>query len=355
MIVVMRTDATARQIEAVRAKIRELGYQDRPIQGVERTVVCVLGQVYPEMMDELSVLDGVETVLRVSKPYKLASREVHPMDTVVQVGDLTIGAGQVVVMAGQCSVDTEDYTLATARAVKEAGAHVLRGGAFKPRTSPHSFEGHGPRGLELLARAREMTGLPIITEVMDPRDVELVAETADILQIGSRNGQNFALLKEVGRTDKPVLLKRGMWATVEEWLLAAEHIMTQGNHNVILCERGIRTFETATRFTFDVNAIPFVKRESHLPVIADPSHGTGRWFLVEPVALAAIAAGADGLIVEVHVSPDHALSDGAQSLTPQNFARLMQRLEVLCQALGRPLHPPVGQSPAPARSDGQRA
>ncbi|MCS7276978.1 MAG: 3-deoxy-7-phosphoheptulonate synthase [Dehalococcoidia bacterium] len=354
MIVVMRTDATKQQIEAVRAKIRELGYQDRPIEGVERTVVCVLGQVYPEMMDELSVLDGVETVLRVSKPYKLASREVHPMDTVIRVGDLEIGAGRVVVMAGQCSVDTEEYTLATARAVKEAGAHVLRGGAFKPRTSPHSFEGHGAKGLELLAKARAITGLPIITEVMDPRDVELVAETADILQIGSRNGQNFALLKEVGRTNKPVLLKRGMWATVEEWLLAAEHIMTQGNHNVILCERGIRTFETATRFTFDVNAIPFVKRESHLPVIADPSHGTGRWYLVEPVALAAIAAGADGLIIEVHVSPDHALSDGAQSLTPQNFARLMQRLEVLCQALGRPLHPAVGQQPAPARGDGQK-
>ncbi len=341
MIVVMKMGATPEQIEAVCAKIRELGYRDRPIQGVERTVVAVLGQVYPEMVDEFAVMDGVETVLRVSKPYKLASREVHPFDTVVRVGGLEIGNGQVVVMAGQCSIDTEEYTMATARAVKEAGAHILRGGAFKPRTNPHTFEGHGRRGLELLARAKAETGLPIITEVLDPRDVEMVAETADILQIGSRNGQNFALLKEVGRTDKPVLLKRGMWATVEEWLLAAEHIMSQGNHNVILCERGIRTFETATRFTFDVNAIPLVKRESHLPVIADPSHGTGRWYLVEPVALAAIAAGADGLIIEVHVSPDHALSDGAQSLTPENFARLMERLRGLCEALGRPLHPPA--------------
>jgi 3-deoxy-7-phosphoheptulonate synthase len=351
MIVVMRMDATEAQIEAVSAKIREMGFRDRPIRGVERTVVCVLGHVYPEMMDELAVMEGVETVLRVSKPYKLASREVHPMDTVVRVGDLKIGSGWVVVMAGQCSVDTEEYTMATARAVKEAGAHVLRGGAFKPRTSPHTFEGHGKHGLELLAKARAETGLPIITEVLDPRDVELVAETADILQLGSRNGQNFALLKEVGRTDKPVLLKRGMWATVEEWLLAAEHIMSQGNHNVILCERGIRTFETATRFTFDINAIPLVKRESHLPVIADPSHGTGRWYLVEPIAMAAIAAGADGLLIEVHASPDHALSDGAQSLTPQNFARLMERLRVLCEAMGRPLHPPVAQ--AATRGDGQ--
>ncbi len=351
MIVVMRADATPKEVELVASKIRELGYQARPIHGVERTVVCVLGQVYPELMDELLVLDGVETVLRVSKPYKLASREVHPMDTVIRVGDLRIGGGHIVVMAGQCSVDTVDYTLATARAVKRAGAHVLRGGAFKPRTSPHSFEGHGKKGLEILAQAKAETGLPIITEVLDPRDVEIVAEVADILQIGSRNGQNFALLKEVGRTDKPILLKRGMWATMEEWLLAAEHIMSQGNHKVILCERGIRTFETNTRFTFDVNAIPWVKRESHLPVIADPSHGTGRWYLVEPVALAAVAAGADGLLIEVHVSPDHALSDGAQSLTPENFTRLMERLRVLAEALGRPLHPEVAQTSA--RGNGQ--
>ncbi|MBI1885240.1 MAG: 3-deoxy-7-phosphoheptulonate synthase [Chloroflexi bacterium] len=350
MIVVMQTDATEAQILRVQKRIRELGFKDHPIRGVERSVVAVLGQVFPELVDELSVLDGVDTVIRVSRSYKLASREVNPYDTVVRVGGLEIGSGKLVVMAGQCSVDTEEYVLATAQAVREAGAHVLRGGAFKPRTSPHSFEGHGQKGLKILAKAKTKTGLPIITEVLDPRDVDAVCQTADILQIGSRNGQNFPLLKEVGRIDKPVLLKRGMWATVEEWLLAAEHILSQGNRNVILCERGIRTFETATRFTFDVNAIPLVKRESHLPVIADPSHSTGRWYLVEPVALAAVAAGADGLLVEVHQSPDHALSDGAQSLTPDNFARLMERLRGLGEALGRPLHPLAEQQAAPAKA-----
>lgn len=344
MIVVMKTDATEAQILGVQKRIRELGLKDHPIRGVERSVVAVLGQVYPELIDEFGVLDGVETVLRVSKPYKLANREVKPDDTVVRVGHLGIGGSHLTIMAGQCSVDTMENVLATAYAVKAAGAHVLRGGAFKPRTSPHTFEGHGEKGLKILAEAKAQAGLPVITEVMDPRDVEKVARYADILQIGSRNGQNFPLLKEVGRSDKPVLLKRGMWATIEEWLLAAEHILSQGNPNVILCERGIRTFETETRFTFDVNAIPLVKRLSHLPVIADPSHSTGHWYLVEPVALAAVAAGADGLLVEVHPNPDHALSDGAQSLRPDKFQRLMARLRLLAEALGRPLHPPLTEA-----------
>ncbi|HZP25541.1 MAG TPA: 3-deoxy-7-phosphoheptulonate synthase [Dehalococcoidia bacterium] len=334
----MKTDADEGDLLNIQKRVRELGFKDSLIRGVERNVIAVLGQVYPELVDEFSVMDGVETVLRVSKPYKLASREVNPYDTVVNVGDLRIGGGELVVMGGPCSVDTEEYVMTSARGVRDSGGHIFRGGAFKPRTSPHNFEGHGVKGLALLAQAKAETGLPIITEVVDPRDVEVVSETADILQIGSRNGQNFSLLKEVGRTNKPVLLKRGMWATVEEWLLAAEHVLAQGNLQVMLCERGIRTFETATRFTFDVNAIPLVKRLSHLPIIADPSHSTGKWYLVEPVAMAAVAAGADGLLIEVHASPDHALSDGAQSLTPANFALLMEHVGAVAQAVGKPLH-----------------
>ncbi|MFQ6020376.1 MAG: 3-deoxy-7-phosphoheptulonate synthase, partial [Dehalococcoidia bacterium] len=291
MIVVMKTDATEAQVLGVQKRVRELGFKDHTIKGVERSVVAVLGQVYPELMDELSVLNGVETVLRVSKPFKLASREVNPYDTVVRVGDVEIGNGRLTVMAGPCSVDSGENVLETAQAVKEAGAHLLRGGAFKPRTSPYTFRGHGEKGLKMLAEAREASGLPVVTEVMDGRDVQLVAKYADIFQIGARSMQNFALLDEVGKAGKPVLLKRGMWATVEEWLLAAEYILAHNNANVILCERGIRTYEGATRFTFDVNAIPLVKRLSHLPIVADPSHGTGKWYLVEPVALAAVAAG----------------------------------------------------------------
>ena len=337
MIVVMKAGAQEAQVLAVQIKVRELGFKDHPIKGVERSVVAVLGQVYPELVDELSVLDGVEEVLRVSKPFKLASREVKAEDSIVRVGDLEIGGGQLVVMGGPCSVDSEENVVATARAVKAAGGHMLRGGAFKPRTSPHAFEGHGEEGLKILATARAETGLPIVTEVVDPRDVELISRYADVLQIGSRNGQNFPLLKEVGRTEKPVVLKRGMWATIEEWLLAAEHILSVGNRNLILCERGIRTFEPSTRFTFDVNAIALVKRLSHLPVLGDPSHGTGHWYLVEPVACAAVAAGADGLLIEVHPEPDHALSDGAQSLTFDNFQKLMRSVSTVARAVGKPL------------------
>src|SRR5712692_660007 len=350
MIVVMKTGATEAQVKAVQKHVRELGFKDHRIHGEERNVVAVLGHVYPELIDELGVLDGVDTVVRISQPFKLASREVNPYDTIVKVGQVEIGTGSIVVMGGPCSVDTEENVLEAARAVKAAGGHILRGGAFKPRTSPYAFRGHGEKGLHILAAAREETGLPIVTEVMDARDVELVARYADILQIGARNSQNFTLLDEVGRAGKPVVLKRGMSSTVEEWLLAAEYILSHGNRDVILCERGIRTFETATRFTFDVNAIPLVKKLSHLPVIGDPSHATGKWYLVEPVGLAAVAAGADGLMVEVHPSPDHALSDGAQSLTPANFQRLTDKVRTIGEALGRPMAQQAGaQQPARRR------
>jgi len=349
MIVIMKTGATEAQIIGVQKHIRELGFKDHVIRGVERSVVAVLGQIYPELIDELGVLEGVDSVVRVSKPFKLASREVNPYDTVIKVGPVEIGNGRIVVMGGPCSVDTEENVLEAARAVKAAGGHILRGGAFKPRTSPYAFRGHGEKGLHILAAARAETGLPVITEVMDARDVEVVARFADVLQIGTRNMANFALLDEVGRCGKPVMLKRGMSATIEEWLLAAEYILSHGNHKVILCERGIRTFETATRFTFDVNAIPLVKRLSHLPIIGDPSHATGSWYLVEPVALAAIAAGADGLLIEVHPNPDHALSDGAQSLTPANFRKLMEKVSHLAAALGRSLAPPIEQEKKPVR------
>lgn len=339
MIVVMKTGATEEQIAGVQKAIKELGFKDHRILGEERAVVAVLGRVYPELVDELGVLDGVDSVVRISKPFKLASREVNPFNTVVRVGNLSIGDGNVVVMGGPCSVDTEENVLTTARAVRDAGGHMLRGGAFKPRSSPYAFRGHGEKGLQMLAAARDETGLPVITEVMDPRDVELVAKYADVLQLGARNMQNFTLLDEVGKAARPVMLKRGLSGTIEEWLLAAEYILSHGNRDVILCERGIRTYETATRNTFDVNAIPLVKRLSHLPIIGDPSHATGAWYLVEPVGLAAIAAGADGLIVEVHPEPDHALSDGAQSLTPKNFATLVNRVQTIAQALGRDLAP----------------
>ena len=340
MIVVMKTTATEGQVLAVQKRIRELGFKDHLSRGAERTVIGVLGGVYAELQDEFAVLDGVDTVVRISKPFKLASREVKEEDTVVKVGPVEIGGGRLIVIAGPCSVDTEENLMATARAVKAAGAHMLRGGAFKPRTSPYAFRGHGEKGLEILAEARAETGLPIVTEVVDARDVGLVARYADVLQIGSRNMQNFALLEEVGKAHKPVLLKRGMWATVEQWLLAAEYILSEGNPDVVLCERGIVSHETGTRFTFDINAIPLVKRLSHLPIVGDPSHATGKWYLVEPVAIAAVGAGADGLIIEVHPDPDHALSDGPQSLTPENFSRLMERVRAVALTVGRPLHPP---------------
>jgi len=349
MIIVMKTEATEAHVLAIQKHIRELGFKDHLIRGVERNVVAVLGAVYPELLDEFAVLDGVDSVVRISKPFKLASREVKEEDTIVRVGPLEIGNGRLVVIAGPCSVDTEENVMETARAVKAAGAHMLRGGAFKPRSSPYAFRGHGEKGLKILAEARAETGLPIVTEVMDARDVDLVAHYADVLQIGSRNMQNFALLDEVGKAHKPVLLKRGMWATIEEWLLAAEYILSHGNRDVILCERGIRSYETATRFTFDVNAIPVIKRVSHLPIIGDPSHAVGKWYLVPPIALAAVAAGVDGLLIEVHPNPDQALSDGPQSLTPANFAKLMERVRTLAEAMGRPVAPSIEDQAKPVK------
>jgi len=337
MIVVMRVGSTEKEIDGVLERLKELGFKGSLSRGVERTVVGVVGQTYPELADELAVLEGVADVVPVSRPYKLASREFKPEDTVIRVGNVAIGGGNTVIMAGQCSVDTEEQMMATARVVKEAGGHILRGGAFKPRTNPYAFRGLGEKGLQILAAAKAETGLPIISEVMDPRDVELVARYTDILQVGSRNMQNFALLDEVGRSGKPVMLKRGMWAPLQEWLLAAEYVLAQGNNQVMLCERGIRTFETITRFTMDLSVIPAAKRLSHLPIIGDPSHATGYRYLVEPMAMASVAAGADGLIVELHPNPDRALSDSAQSLTFDAFRQMMERVRDVAGVVGRPL------------------
>ncbi|MEE8422634.1 MAG: 3-deoxy-7-phosphoheptulonate synthase [Dehalococcoidia bacterium] len=319
-------------------RLTELGLQGQQITGVQRTVIAVLGQVFPELRDELSTMDGVDEVLRVSKSYKLSSREVHDEDTVIKLSHgVKVGGGRPVVMAGPCSIETEEQLWQSARGVRKAGAHILRGGAFKPRSSPYSFQGLGVEGLQLLAAAGAEFGMPVITELLSLRDVDACAEYSDVLQIGTRNMQNFVLLSEAGKTGKPVMLKRGMASTIEEWLLAAEYILSEGNPNVILCERGIRTFETATRNTMDLNAIALVKRLSHLPVISDPSHGTGHWYLVQPMSLASISVGADGLMIEVHPNPDHALSDGAQSLTPANFQGLMDGVRSLAEAVGRPV------------------
>jgi 3-deoxy-7-phosphoheptulonate synthase len=333
----MKKEHTKEELQEVLDHLKENGLGAHMSVGVERTVIGVLGRIYPELAEEIEAFPGVEETIPITRPYKLASRELKPEDTVVKVGNVAIGGGTVVVMAGECSIESEEQMMATARLVKETGGHILRGGAFKPRTSPHAFRGLGEEGLKILAAARAETGLPIVTEVMDPRDVDMVAGYADILQIGTRNAQNYFLLDEVGRCGKPVLLKRGMASTVEDWLLCAEYILARGNGQVILCERGIRTFETGTRFTLDISSIPLAKRLSHLPVVADPSHGTGRWYLVEPMCLAAVAAGADGVMVEIHPNPDRALSDGAQSLKFDKFRRLMQRLDTVAEAVGRPL------------------
>src|SRR5579885_2592336 len=337
MIVVMKPEATREDVDHVVARIEELGLASHLIEGAERTVVGVVGKTYPELRPMFEVLNNVDEVVPISKPYKLSSREFNPPDTIIDVKGVRIGGGETVVMAGPCSVESEEQLMATARAVKAAGAHILRGGAFKPRTSPYQFRGLGLEGLKLLKAASQETGMPVITEVMTPEDVNVVGQYADILQIGARNMQNYHLLEECGRSDKPVMLKRGLSGEIQEWLLCAEYIIAQGNRQVMLCERGIRTFETATRNTMDVSAIPLIKRLSHLPIIGDPSHGTGKWYLVEPMAKAVVAAGADGVMVEVHPNPDHALSDGAQSLTFESFDKLMASLERVGQALGRPL------------------
>lgn len=356
MIVVMQAHSDPETIEHVLSFLKNHGLSGHVSEGVERTIIGVLGAVGPSgtrttagginpaIGEALETLPGVEQVIRVSKPYKLASREFHPLNTVVEVpaacvsdGVVRIGENQVVMMAGPCTVESEKQLMTTAAAVRKEGAVILRGGAFKPSTSPYGFRGMGEEGLKLLAKARDEFGMAVITEVMTPADVELVCEYADILQIGTRNMQNYFLLDEVGRTEKPVMLKRGMSATIEEWLLAAEYILSQGNPNVILCERGIRTFEKATRNTMDISAIPVIKRLSHLPIVADPSQGTGHRHLVPAMSLAATAAGADGLLIEVHPNPDEALKDGAQSLTISQFQDLMPQVNAVSRAIGRTL------------------
>lgn len=331
MVVVMEKNASKNEIEQVQERLHRAGFQIHLSQGVERTIIGAVGDRNRVNLESLEALPGVDKVIPIMKPFKLTSREFQQEDTVITVGDQRIGDGVIQVIAGPCAVESREKYLEVALMVKDAGATMLRGGAFKPRTSPYSFQGLEEEGLKILAEARELTGLPVITEVMDQRSVELVARYADILQIGARNMQNFFLLREVGKLNKPIVLKRGPSATLEEWIMAAEYIVSSGNSQVIMCERGIRTFETYTRNTLDLSAIPVVKRLTHLPVIVDPSHGTGKWRLVEPMALAAVAAGCDGLMIEVHQNPAEALSDGPQSLTPDNFAHLVTRLNRFSQ------------------------
>jgi len=338
MIVVLGAGHTYEHRQAVLRKIQDAGLQAHVSEGVERTIVGIVGDSRSKELlhDGLQLMPGVETVVRILHPYKLVSREFSGgKDTVVWVRDIPIGAESVVVIAGPCSVETREQVLQTAQAVKLAGAKLLRGGAFKPRTSPYSFQGLEEDALKMLVEARDLTGLPVVTEAMDNRQLELVVKYADMIQLGARNMQNYTLLRDAGRSGYPILLKRGPSATIEELLLAAEYIMAEGNHRVVLCERGIRTFENHTRYTLDLNAVPVLKQLSHLPVIVDPSQGTGKWKLVTPMARAALAAGADGLLVEVHPEPDKALSDGPQQLTPATFAAMMQQLDAIAMAVGR--------------------
>ncbi|MHC4197662.1 MAG: 3-deoxy-7-phosphoheptulonate synthase [Planctomycetota bacterium] len=337
MIVILDNNVTDDQMDQVLARIAEAHLTPHVSKGEETTVIGVVGaHLPPDLPDAIERLPGVSRIMRISKSYKLSSREFKPSNTVVEVGDVRIGDGGLVVMAGPCSIESREQLLAAAQAVKKAGAQVLRGGAFKPRTSPYSFRGMGEEGLKILADVGAETGLKVVTEVMTIGHVELVAQYADILQIGTRNMQNYQLLEEVGRIGRPCVLKRGMSSTIEEWLLSAEYIMGKGNKQVILCERGIRTFETATRNTLDLSSLPMVKRLSHLPVICDPSHATGKWYLVPPMSLAAVGAGADGLLIEVHPDPDHAMCDGAQSLTLENFSTLMDKLVSMADLMNRP-------------------
>ncbi|HQE92685.1 MAG TPA: 3-deoxy-7-phosphoheptulonate synthase [Anaerolineae bacterium] len=337
MIVIMKPGATTAQIANVTARIESMGCTTHLSQGEERTIIGVIGNGRPIDREQIERMSGVERAVPVLRPFKLASREFHPQDTVVPVNGIAIGGKALTIIAGPCSVESRAQLLETAQAVKQGGAQILRGGAFKPRSSPYSFQGLGEEALRLLAEARSVTGLPVITEVISPELVPLVTTYADILQVGARNMQNFALLHAVGESQRPVMLKRGMMATMEELLMAAEYILSHGNQRVILCERGIRTFENYTRNTLDLSAVPMLKQLSHLPVIVDPSHATGKWELVEPMSRAAIAAGADGLIIEVHPRPEEALSDGAQSLKPARFAALVQSLKPIAAAVGRTL------------------
>jgi 3-deoxy-7-phosphoheptulonate synthase len=335
MIIVMEPEATQEQVKVVMRKLTDLGLKVHLSEGATRTIIGVIGN--KQLIADLPIeaMDGVENTVSVTADYKLVSREFKQEDTIVDVGGIQIGGNHLAVMAGPCAVESREQLLQSAFIVKEAGAQFLRGGAYKPRTSPYAFQGLEQKGLEMLAEAREKTGLKIVTEVVDAESVPVVSAYADMLQIGSRNMQNFQLLKTVGKTNKPVLLKRGLSATINEWLNAAEYIMSEGNYNVVLCERGIRTYEEYTRNTLDLSAVAAVKNISHLPIIVDPSHGTGRWKLVRPMARAGIAAGADGLMIEVHPNPAEALSDGKQSLTPENFALTMQEVATIARVMGK--------------------
>ncbi len=334
MIIVMKEKATDLQIERVKEKLAQCGLGIHLSQGVERTIIGAIGQKQPGMMESIEAMEGVDKVVPILKPFKLASLEFKTT-SIVKVGTVEFGGSRVVTIAGPCAVENEEQLFKTAQAVKAAGASMLRGGAFKPRTSPYAFQGLEKEGLKILKDVRQTVGIPFVTEVTNPMDVDLIAEYADMLQIGARNMQNFALLKEVGKANKPVILKRGLAATIEEWLMAAEYILSEGNYQVVLCERGIRTYETATRNTLDLSAIPLVKQLSHLPIIADPSHGTGKRQLVMPLSRAAVAAGADGLLIEVHPDPENALSDGPQSLTFDQFNDLFAAVKPVAEAVGR--------------------
>lgn len=336
MIVEMKAGASSGEIDGVVQRAESLGFQSQLNLGTEKTVVAILGGNTGFLSTDIfAVLPGVERVTRIMKPYKLASRDFKMEDSVVCLNGIEIGGKRVVVMAGPCAVETEEQLMVVAKAVKESGACVLRGGAFKPRTSPFSFQGLGEIGLELLAQAKARYNMPVITEVLDPRDVNIVSQHADIIQVGSRNMQNFALLTAIGKDKSPVVLKRGFSCTVTEWLTAADYLLAEGNSHVILCERGIRTFEDSIRFSLDISSIPVIKKASHLPVIVDPSHAAGHYSLVPAIAKAAVAAGADGLLIEVHPNPKEALVDGLQSLTPSDFARLMEELKLVAKSVGR--------------------
>lgn len=333
MIIVMKNGAPKESVDKVSRRLESQGLQVQVNDGVDCVVLGVLGDTYTVDRDAIAMMTDVERVTRVQEPYKKANRKFHPEDTVVDVGGVPVGGGKLTVIAGPCSVESEEQLLGIAKNVQASGAQILRGGAFKPRTSPYAFQGLGVEGMDLLVEAHKKSGMPIVTEIMSPKYIDLFEEEADLIQVGARNMQNFDLLRELGRTSKPILLKRGLSNTIEEWLMSAEYIIDSGNENVILCERGIRTFENYTRNTLDLSAVPVIKKLSHLPVVVDPSHATGAYDLVEPLALAAVAAGADGIMIEVHNDPKHALCDGPQSLTPEAFDRLMQKIRTIETAM----------------------
>ena len=337
MIIIMKESASAKEIESVEKLLAEFGFQTHPIQGEKKTVIGAIGDKRLLSMNQILTMDGVENVVPIMKPYKLASKELHKEPSVIEIGHgITVGGKQLAVFAGPCAIESQEQFTTVSKAVKASGANILRGGAFKPRSSPYSFQGLEGDGLKIMYNSGQELNMPICTEVLDTRDVELVAKYADVMQIGARNMQNFDLLKKVGAgTKKPILLKRGLSATFEEWIMSAEYIMANGNPNVILCERGVRTFETYTRNTLDLQAIPVVKKLTHLPIIIDPSHAGGKWWLVEPMAKAAVAAGADGLMIEVHNNPEKALCDGPQSLRPERYEELLKQISKIAEVVGK--------------------